>query len=236
MLCKVNEDGSLSEVASNGGGLINDEKTSENETWSSKKINDSLVDKADLRIVNATDANDCWPEDGLTSAVYQLLNGSANLPIVGHFILTVNRLSNTHCQQIAQSCSGSASSIKTSMFYRDGLHNGTQWVWSDWKELATMDKVVNASEGTVLNADATYSITSETQYNTLTIKGLMGRQVIYDLIPLNREALNPIVKHLGDYTDITVSNFTETSCEVTIPKSCRVIIKSTFGGITVTKV
>lgn len=44
MLCKVNEDGSLSEVASNGGGLINDEKTSENETWSSKKINDSLVD------------------------------------------------------------------------------------------------------------------------------------------------------------------------------------------------
>ena len=78
MLCKVNEDGSLSEVASNGGGLINDEKTSENETWSSQKINDSLVDKADAdKVVSlvykttVTDANDL--PDGITTA-YNLTN------------------------------------------------------------------------------------------------------------------------------------------------------------------
>lgn len=85
MLCKVNEDGSLSEVASNGGGLINDEKISASETWSSKKINESLVDKVDKHTNDVSpttfDANRSNFSNG--TVTYMVINNMCHLTYSG---------------------------------------------------------------------------------------------------------------------------------------------------------
>lgn len=121
-------------VKTAGNVNLDDSVVSEESAWSSKKIHDSLVDKADADKVvplvyetTVTDANDL--PDGITTA-YNL----TNRPYVGFVTYETISLENNPAFRVQE-----ATEVEGGKKYKRYKNNGT---WSAWHELATMDKVV----------------------------------------------------------------------------------------------
>ena len=161
-------DVSYIDLNSNGGATIDDAVTSTDTTWSSKKTSDEIaekVDKTDItttidststdtQVPSAKSVNDKYEEANvykgkyvgdlndipfIKSGVvykYDIRSGNCtNTPVGTHGILYSTYFdSDNYCLQEFHSLQTN----KASIYRRD---KGTG-VWSDWQELATMDKVV----------------------------------------------------------------------------------------------
>ena len=172
-------DVSYIDLNSNGGATIDDAVTSTDTTWSSKKTSDEIaekVDKTDItttidststdtQVPSAKSVNDKYEEANvykgkyvgdlndipfIKSGVvykYDIRSGNCtNTPVGTHGILYSTYFdSDNYCLQEFHSLQTN----KASIYRRD---KGTG-VWSDWQELATMDKVKDGYAKIIKNND-----------------------------------------------------------------------------------
>lgn len=136
-------------------------------------INGALANLDTLKIdTTQTDVNNCIPLSGQTK-VYQVLAGGSNLPIAGHGIIEVKRLTNTHCQQQCTVVSGSVGALKINTYQRDSLYTNNVWNFSEWEKLATESDLSNYGESiTLTSGDTNLTINNYTcikQGKTITV-------------------------------------------------------------------
>ena len=196
-------DVSYIDLNSNGGATIDDAVTSTDTTWSSKKTSDEIaekVDKTDItttidststdtQVPSAKSVNDKYEEANvykgkyvgdlndipfIKSGVvykYDIRSGNCtNTPVGTHGILYSTYFdSDNYCLQEFHSLQTN----KASIYRRD---KGTG-VWSDWQELATMDKMKDGYAKIIKNNDTD---TNDAMFISYKNRDLFGIRIYKD--------------------------------------------------------